>query len=290
MAEPVMIRSKGDGIEIQLALWEGKGKTLLCIHGLTANCRCWDVIAEALAPDHRLLGPDLRGRGLSDKPSAGYSVDHHCRDILKIFNYLKLEQVVLLGHSLGAVISLAFAAHFPDLVERLILVDGGGKLSKAQTARVLAGIKPALDRPGRVYRSFEAYIRTMQFSPFFQPWSAATETYFRYEVEEIDGGVRSRIQPEHIQEELLNIVKFDTVGLYPKITCPTLILRATEGMLSSDDILLPTRTVNRMLRDIRQSQCVDIKGANHYSIVFQPNETRDEAIRRFLGQQLSQRA
>ncbi len=49
MSEPIMIKAKGNGIKIQLALWEGKGKQILCIHGLTANCRCWEIIASALS-------------------------------------------------------------------------------------------------------------------------------------------------------------------------------------------------------------------------------------------------
>ncbi len=42
MSGPKMIKAKGDGVKIQLAVWEGKGKPILCVHGLTANCRCWD--------------------------------------------------------------------------------------------------------------------------------------------------------------------------------------------------------------------------------------------------------
>ena len=74
MTEPIMKKAKGDGIKIQLAVWEGKGKQILCIHGLTANSRFWDCLASALAPYHRVIAMDLRGRGLSDKPPKGYSI------------------------------------------------------------------------------------------------------------------------------------------------------------------------------------------------------------------------
>jgi len=55
MSEPVMIKAKGDGVKIQVAVWEGKGKSILCVHGLTANCRCWDVLASSLSPGIRSL-------------------------------------------------------------------------------------------------------------------------------------------------------------------------------------------------------------------------------------------
>ncbi|MGZ3495756.1 MAG: alpha/beta fold hydrolase, partial [Thermodesulfobacteriota bacterium] len=68
MSEPRMVKAKGDGIDIQLAIWEGNGKQILCAHGITANSRFWDCLASALSPHHRVIAMDLRGRGLSDKP------------------------------------------------------------------------------------------------------------------------------------------------------------------------------------------------------------------------------
>ncbi len=82
---------------------------------------------------------------------------------------LGLERPVLMGHSLGAFISLVFAAQHPERVDRLILVDGGGKLSKDQMAKVFAGIKPSLDRLGQVFPSFESYVSLMKQAPFLQP-------------------------------------------------------------------------------------------------------------------------
>ena len=146
MPEPKMIKAKGDGIKIQLAVWEGNGKQILCIHGITANCRFWDCLASALALHHRVIAMDLRGRGLSDKPPTGYSIEQHCKDVLALMNDLGLERPVLMGHSLGAFISLVISAHYPQRVDRLILVDGGGKLSENQMAKVFVGIKPSLDR------------------------------------------------------------------------------------------------------------------------------------------------
>lgn len=282
MADPIMKKAMGDGVEIQLAMWEGNGKTIWCVHGITANCRCWDVVAEAIIPDHRVVAMDLRGRGLSGSPAAGYSIDHHCRDIRSLLDDTQVEQAVLMGHSLGAFISLAFAAQYPERVDGIILVDGGGKLSEEQTKKVFAGIKPSLDRLGKVFPSFQDYLALMKEAPFLKPWSPALDTYYQYETEEVDGGVRSRVRPEHIQEEALNLGKVDISQSYPKIKCPVLILRATEGLLAQDDILLPEEAVERMLREIPDANCVDLEGTNHYSIVFQPNEIRDRAIKDFL--------
>ena len=61
-------------IDIQLAVWEGEGENIFCIHGLSANCRCWDRIVSGIEREFRVLAMDLRGRGLSDKPPTGYSI------------------------------------------------------------------------------------------------------------------------------------------------------------------------------------------------------------------------
>lgn len=282
MTEPIMKRAMGEGVEIQLAQWEGEENAILCIHGITANCRCWDVIADALSPSHRVLAMDLRGRGLSGAPSTGYSMEHHCRDILAVLNDLGLEQVVLMGHSLGAFISLIFGAKYPERVDRIILVDGGGKLSEEQLVKVFAGIKPSLDRLGKVLPSFEAYLDLMKEAPFLKNWSQALETYYQYEVEEVAGGVRTRINPVHIEEERINLGKVDISQVYGEIFCPVLILRATEGMLARDDVLLPEDVTEKMVREIANATRVDVDGTNHYTIVFQPNGERDRAIREFL--------
>jgi pimeloyl-ACP methyl ester carboxylesterase len=278
-----MKKGKGDGVEINLAVWEGKGKNVFCVHGLTANCRCWDGIASSLSPRHRVWAMDLRGRGFSDKPSSGYSIDHHCRDIRSLLSHLGIERVALMGHSLGAYISLAYAAKHPEQVDRLVLIDGGAKLSPGQAAKVFAGIKPSLDRLGQVSPTFEAYLENMKKAPFLQPWSSLLETYFRHEAEIFPDGVRSRIQPGHIQEESLNLNRFEAEPLYEQIQCPTLILRAPEGMLAKDDILLPEEVVEKMTREIPKAKRLDLPGTNHFSILFAPSTARDEGIREFLA-------
>jgi pimeloyl-ACP methyl ester carboxylesterase len=282
MSEPKMIKVKGDGIEINLAQWDGSGQAILCIHGITANCRCWETLADSLTPDYRVIAMDLRGRGQSDKPSAGYALEYHLEDINRLLDDLALDRVVIMGHSLGAFIGLAFAAGYPKRVERLILVDGGGDLSEEQMERVFVGIKPALDRLGQLFPSTDAYLEKMKAAPYIQPWSAVTEAYYRHEIKAAEGGVRTNIDPAHIQEEAANIRKIDCAPYYPRLKCKVLILRAPNGLLSQDDILLPQDVIDRMMQEIPDAQRFDVEGMNHYGIVFQPHAARDEAVREFL--------
>ena len=287
MGEPIMKKAKGDGVNIQFAIWESEGPPALCIHGLTANCRCWDRIAGILEPQHHVMAMDLRGRGLSDKPPKGYSVDHHVRDVSCLLKDQGLDRLVLIGHSLGAYISLAFAARYPNQVDRLILIDGAGDLSSAQWDQIEGIIKPSLDRLGQVLPSFEDYVAPLKQVPFLQPWSEFLDTFFRYEIEGMDGGFRSRIRAEHIREEIFNIRQVQASQFYPRISCPVLILRATEGILSQEDLVLPEAAAARMLKEIPDARCVEVNGSNHYGIIFQPNDIRDRAILTFLRESTS---
>ncbi len=283
MSEPVLTRVHGDGLKINLAVWEGEAKPIICLHGITANCRSFDVLAQALSPKHRLLAMDLRGRGRSDKPPSGYSLQHHMRDLLAVMDHLGLDRAVLMGHSLGAFISLAFGAEHAERVDRIILVDGGGKLSPQQLDEVFKAIKPSLDRLGQVWPSAEAYLETMRSAPFIQPWSPVLEAYYRYEIEQAEGGVRCNIDPVHIREEAASVRQMDPESYYARINCKVLILRATEGLFSSRDLLLPEPVIGRMMAEIRGAERFDVEGVNHYGIVFQPHAARDRALLEFLA-------
>ena len=283
MTDTIMKRTAGDGVELALAVWGGKGKTVFCVHGISGSCRCWDNVAEALSPQHQVLAMDLRGRGLSEKPASGYSISHHCRDVQALLKHENIGQVVMLGHSLGALIGLEFAAEFPESVDRLILVDGGGQLSGKQRKKVFAGIQPTLDRLGKIFPSNEAYLNLLKRNPLLQPWTPMLEAYYLYELEEADGGVRSRVKAEHIKEEADNLSGYAVTELYSRIKCPVLILRAPEGMTTPDNILLPEQALDKMLREIPDARYVDIAESNHYSIVMQPDKGRDKAILDFLA-------
>jgi len=250
---------------------------------MTANCRCWDRLVPVLTENHRVLGIDLRGRGLSDKPDTGYSLEHHVRDIHALLEDQRLGRVSLMGHSLGAYISVLFAAMFPDKVKTLILLDGGGQMSQNRWDHIEQVIKPSLERLEQVFPSFDAYTEPLKAAPIFKPWNEFQDIYFRHDTKQTDTGVRSRINPEHIRNEISDIRKKDIAAHYPDISCEVLILKATEGVIGQDDLLLPEKVVEKMLNKIPDSKAVAIQGTNHFSILFDQHLDRDNTIASFLA-------
>ena len=135
---------------------------------------------------------------------------------------------------------------------------------------------------GQVFSSAEAYLEKMKQAPYLHPWTPAVENYCRYEIEKFDGGVRTNIYSAHIQEEAANIRKVDCASFYPAVRCKVLILRATNGLFSQDDLLSPEDVINKMTDEMSDVRRFDVGGTNHYGIVMQPHEARDEVIHEFL--------
>src|SRR5947209_20052783 len=103
--------------------WGEQEPALIFVHGITANASCFQAFADALASDHRVFAYDLRGRGDSDKPETGYSIPIHAADLAELIDTLNLDKPIVAGHSLGALIGLYFAAHYPEKLSKLIVID-----------------------------------------------------------------------------------------------------------------------------------------------------------------------
>ncbi len=279
---PQMQRAPGHGVEIQLAHWPGRGRSVFCVHGLTANCRAWDVIAGELSPEHDVWALDLRGRGRSDKPETGYGIAAHCADILAVADHLGVERFAVMGHSLGAYIALALAAQNPQRVQRAVLVDGGAQLSEAEMAKVFAWVSMSVARLNMVMPDFEQYRAVVQQAPFLQPWNPALDDYLAYEIQEVEGGVRSSVSPAAVERDAEDLRQAQPAELYRRVACPVLILRAPEAILG-DDLILPQAAVDKMLREIKDATLVNLAGANHYNIINADMPQRRQALTDFLA-------
>ncbi|MGI9068018.1 MAG: alpha/beta fold hydrolase [Pyrinomonadaceae bacterium] len=114
-----------NGIRIHYLEWGRGDSTIVLLHGLYDASDTWSAIAPLLANNYRIIAPDRRGAGLSDKPVAGYDDQTLARDVESLIVALKLRHVCLVGHSAGAGVAMTLAATTPDRINRLVLVDGG---------------------------------------------------------------------------------------------------------------------------------------------------------------------
>lgn len=102
----------------------GQGPHLILLHGLGGNLAVWHLRSVPLLRDHFTVTTyDLRGHGRSDMSPSGYTTHDMAEDLRGLMDVLGIGQAHLVGHSLGADISLQFALHYPARAGKLILVE-----------------------------------------------------------------------------------------------------------------------------------------------------------------------
>lgn len=211
------------------ALDHAGGQPLIVLMpGLTANAHCFDGLAQAgLSPRFRVLALDLRGRGRSDKPETGYSMAHHAADVVALLDEMGLDQVVLGGHSFGGLLTMYLAAHYPQRVSHVLLLDAAATLHP----RTREMIQPSVARLGQVSPSWDAYLNAVKAQPALQGWwNPAVESYYRADVEtNSDGSVQARSRPQAITEALEGTLDEPWLDYVGRIYQPALLIRACEG-------------------------------------------------------------
>lgn len=264
--------------------WGGQGEPVIFLHGLTANAYCFQSFADDLAKDHRVLAYDLRGRGESAKPSTGYSISTHAEDLLHLLDALKLEQPIIAGHSLGAFIALCFAAHHPERLRKLILLDGGAPLPWSSPEGQPAWLTASISRLGLPVPSFEEYVSRLKMAPFLgSAWNDYLDLYVEHDVQRFaDGSVAARALREAIMEEGLRFGEFDPVQAWPRVRIPTLLLRAGQQMFFEHDQLLSPQDADQMREAIADCHYAEFPTLNHYTLVFGQQSGPAQAIREFI--------
>ena len=101
----------------------GKGPAVVLLHGFGDTGDMWAPLATDLARDHTVVVPDLRGMGLSSIPAGGYDKKTQAGDIRAVLSALKIEHSVVIGHDIGTMVAFAYAARYPQLTDRLVVMD-----------------------------------------------------------------------------------------------------------------------------------------------------------------------
>jgi pimeloyl-ACP methyl ester carboxylesterase len=120
-------------ITLSVAEYGSSAPPLVLLHGIGSRGVSWWPVVDPLAAHFRLVVPDLRGHGDSDKPASGYLPDDYAADLAALIDVLELERPLILGHSLGGIVTMTWAAQHPDRAARIVLEDvplrGGARAS-----------------------------------------------------------------------------------------------------------------------------------------------------------------
>lgn len=98
----------------------GEGAPILLLHGWPQHWWTWRKVIPALAEDHRLICPDLRGFGWSEAPSGRYEIGELAADMVALLDELELEQVELIGHDWGGYAGFLLCLDAPERIRHYL--------------------------------------------------------------------------------------------------------------------------------------------------------------------------
>lgn len=257
------------GLRMRYLEWPGGHPPIVLLHGLSANANAFAGVGTSLSPRFRVVAPDLRGRGGTDKPATGYTMADHAADVIGLLDTLGMERVVLGGHSFGGFLAIYVAVHHPERVARLAVIDAAMQLNP--NVREMLG--PSLGRLRQTFPSVDAYLDEIRRAPYMDgTWDWAMESYFRAELTtDPDGTVRSATSADAVGQAMVEVLGEPWADLVGRVTQPTLLVNATAdygppgvGALVPED---NARATAQMFRDGRYAKVT----GNHLTMVFGAN-------------------
>ena len=151
------------GLKLHYQDFGTAGKTvMLCMHGGAANGHWFDFVAAAFTPDYHVLALDQRGHGDSawvDPPA--YSYHDYAADIDKVAAKLDLRDFVLVGHSMGGMVSIVYAATYPGRLKKLVIIDTSVRLAEER----LTAMRDVGNRIGSNYATREELVARYRLRP-----------------------------------------------------------------------------------------------------------------------------
>jgi pimeloyl-ACP methyl ester carboxylesterase len=237
---------------------------LVLLHGITANAHAFDgLVAKGLNEHFHLYSPDLRGRGQSDKPAFGYSMEEHAQDILGLLDHLEIEQAFLCGHSFGGLLSAYMASKFPERVAGLVLLDAANEMNP-NAAKMLI---PTFSRLGVLFPSFDVYIRMMKKSPQNTFWEDAMESYYRADVHIAPNGItQTNSNIANITAMAVGLTSMPWESIFESVHQPAMLLHAL-GIYTCEEPLLPLRQAKKAVKLMDDCDYQEIEG-NHQTMLY----------------------
>lgn len=132
----------------------GSGAPLLFLHGWPEFWLTWEPVMQRLAGSYRVIAPDLRGFGDSDKPTGPFSLQDHASDMLALLDSLGIQRAGVIGHDVGGAVMQPLARKAPERLAGLFFFDF-----------VYPGIGPRMSAPDRLNKIWYQSFHQMDFAP-----------------------------------------------------------------------------------------------------------------------------
>jgi pimeloyl-ACP methyl ester carboxylesterase len=230
----------------------GNGVPLMLVHGYPLDHTIWNNVAGLLKNDFDVILPDLRGFGESTTVETQYTMFDMADDLAGLLDHLHLEKILIVGHSMGGYVSLAFAKKYPQWVSGLGLVASQavadspeGKDRRYQTAAdvtqkgvgiVAEGMTPKLSANASV----QGFVRSLMER---QTQSA------------VIGSLKAMAEREDLFSRLSSV------------SFPVVLIHGDA------DALIPVERAREIKAALPSARLVELQGIGHMPMMESPNET-----------------
>ena len=204
--------------------WGGEGAPVLALHGLASSAHWYDIVAPMLRDRFRIIAPDQRGHGQTTQANEGYGWHSVASDAVGLLDMLEIEKAIVFGHSWGGNVAVGLAAHYPERVSALVMIDGGFFSPQMLPGATWEAFSQRLS-PRDVSGTRAEFLSRMS-GQLAVCWNAEIERIVQTMVYEQDGQIYDILRPEN-QAQVIRAMWDDPASeLWPKIECPALIVPA----------------------------------------------------------------
>src|SRR5437764_6014429 len=249
----------------------GRGAPVILLHGSGGDGARWMPTIQGLAPNFRVIAPDQIGWGASDKPMTIYHGGVFAEFLARFMKEIGVPKAALIGQSMGAGVALQMAVKYPQMVERMVLVNGGGFTSPNDPSRASAPDWHArqIANAGTLAESRE-YLEKMYYDHSLISDELVEQNLILR--------LHSAYTAESVQTANARGLGLLTEEEVRSIKLPTLLVWGANDKLS------PPANADKLNAAISGSRNVLIDKAGHYPFIEHPDQF-NAAVREFLKPQ-----
>lgn len=244
---------------------EGEGETILFIHGLSDNLLYWEVLANILKNDYRVIRVDLRGHGETPLGSDEITINVYSRDLKNLLDELGIDKVNLIGFSLGGAVALDFAIKYCETVSSLVVMSSFSKCDE--------------------------YLKKT-FTEFKTSLSGGFEEFYDYMIpkvlcpEVIENNLKELEMLKQISSKTANVeayIKATDACLNFNVDCELSRIDVPALILSGRyDEICPTRYQENLENKIKNSKLIVLDNVKHNLLVGKNNSVISKFLNDFI--------
>lgn len=205
-----------------------KASVIVCLNGMYGRGETWDEFINYYGKEYRIIAPDQRGHGLSSKPLSKYTAEEMASDIIGLLEYLKIDSVIIVGHSMGGAVAAHVAALYPKYVKALAILD-----KSAEETNIL----PLNEEPrDPLTKDWPMPFMTLNEAKYLIKQASESDLeyeYFMKSLVETQEGYETKFSPKAIA--LIYAHKNNWLNILPKIKCLTMLIRASSHEAVPDE-------------------------------------------------------